>query len=59
MHSGNIKLTNTDRIILNSYRTFLDGLADYLGIGFEFVLHSLEDCEQSVIKIINGHHTGI
>ncbi len=58
MHSGNIKLTNTDRIILNSYRTFLDGLADYLGTGFEFVLHSLEDCEQSVIKIINGHHTG-
>ena len=58
MHSGNIKLTNTDRIILNSYRTFLDGLADYLGVGFEFVLHSLEDCEQSVIKIINGHHTG-
>lgn len=58
MQSGNIKLTATDRIILNSYRCFLDGLADYLGTGFEFVLHSLEDCENSVIKIINGHHTG-
>lgn len=58
MQSGNIKLTATDRIILNSYRCFLDGLADYLGTGFEYVLHSLEDCENSVIKIINGHHTG-
>lgn len=58
MQNGNIKLTSTDRIILNSYRCFLDGLAEYLGTGFEFVLHSLEDCENSVIKIINGHHTG-
>lgn len=58
MQRGNIKLTVTDRIILNSYRSFLDGLADYLGTGFEYVLHSLEDCENSVIKIINGHHTG-
>ncbi len=58
MQKGNIKLTATDRIILNSYRSFLDGLADYLGTGFEYVLHSLEDYESSVIKIINGHHTG-
>jgi len=58
MQKKNIKLTATDRIILNSYRCFLDGLADYLGEGFEFVLHSLEDYEASVIKIINGHHTG-
>ncbi len=58
MQSGKIKLTATDRIILNSYRSFLDGMADYLGTGFEFVLHSLEDYENSVIKIINGHHTG-
>lgn len=58
MQSGKIKLSATDRIILNSYRSFLDGLADYLGTGFEYVLHSLEDFENSVIKIINGHHTG-
>lgn len=58
MQKKNIKLTATDRIILNSYRCFLDGLADYLGSGFEFVLHSLEDYESSVVKIINGHHTG-
>lgn len=58
MKHGNIKLTVTDRVILNSYRSMLDGLADYLGSGFEFVLHSLEDYDSSVIKIINGHHTG-
>jgi len=58
MKKGNIKLTVTDRMILNSYRSFLDGLAEYLGSGFEYVLHSLEDYETSVIKIINGHHTG-
>lgn len=58
MKNGNIKLTNTDRMILNSYSIMLDGLANYLGKGFEFVLHSLEDYEYSVIKIINGHYTG-
>lgn len=58
MKNGNIKLTNTDRMILDSYRIMLDGLANYLGKGFEFVLHSLEDYEYSVIKIINGHYTG-
>jgi len=36
----------------------MEGLADYLGGGYEMVLHSLEDTEHSVIKIINGHHTG-
>lgn len=58
MKNGNIKLTNTDRMILDSYRIMLDGLANYLGKGFEFVLHSLEDYEYSVIKIINGEYTG-
>lgn len=58
MKNGNIKLTNTDRMILNSYSIMLDGLANYLGKGFEFVLHSLEDYECSVIKIINGQYTG-
>lgn len=36
----------------------MEGLADYLGEGYEMVLHSLEDTEHSVINIINGHHTG-
>jgi len=36
----------------------VDGLADYLGNGYEIILHSLEDMEKSVIKIVNGHYTG-
>ena len=53
-----VKLTNTDRAILNSYKGLCDGLSDYLGDGYEFVLHSLEDFDKSVIKIINGSYTG-
>lgn len=53
-----LTLTPTDRVILESYKTLLDGLAEYLGDAYEIVLHSLEDLEHSVIKIINGHFTG-
>ena len=54
---NNIVLTETDRAILSSYKQICDGLSDYLGSGYEFVLHSLEDLDHSVIKIINGHYT--
>lgn len=47
-----------DRLVLEAYKGLLDGLADYLGDGFEIVLHSLEDLDKSVIAIINGHYTG-
>jgi len=53
-----IALSDTDRTILESYKTFLEGLSDYIGPGYEIVLHSLENLNQSVIKIINGHLTG-
>ncbi len=53
-----MKLTEIDLKILKSYDTLLDGLADYLGEGCEIVLHSLENLDRSVIKIVNGHHTG-
>lgn len=58
MEQPNLILTKTDREILNSYMTLMDGLSNYLGSGYEFVLHSLENYERSVIKIINGFHTG-
>ncbi|HBE84680.1 MAG TPA: hypothetical protein DDW53_03065 [Lachnoclostridium sp.] len=58
MNDHNVHLTLIDRIILESYKIMMEGLADYLGGGYEMVLHSLEDTEHSVIKIINGHHTG-
>ena len=58
MSTHMVKLTETDRAILESYKNLCDGLSDYLGDGYEFVLHSLEDLDESVIKIINGGYTG-
>lgn len=51
-------LSEADHKILESYKTTLDGLAEYLGTGYELVLHSLENLEHSVIKIVNGFYTG-
>lgn len=56
--NSNLVLTETDKNILESYKTVIDGLSDFLGSGYEFVLHSLENYNQSVIKIVNGHYTG-
>ena len=53
-----IEFTETDRIILDTYKNLVEGLGDYLGSGYELVLHSLENYDNSVIKIINGAHTG-
>lgn len=58
MKGINIQLTYVDRIILQSYCQMLDGLSNYMGSGYEIVLHSLEDCSHSAIKVINGEHTG-
>ena len=57
MEEYNVVLSPLDRIILKSYCSLVDGLSLYLGDGYEVVLHSLEDCSHSVIKIINGYHT--
>lgn len=56
MHS--VKLTDVDREILNSYKLMLDGLAEYIGPGYEIILHSLENMSHSAVKVINGHYTG-
>lgn len=53
-----VKLNAKDRLILESYKTVLEGLAEYLGNGYEIVLHSLEDFEHSAVKVINGEYTG-
>ena len=58
MKGINIQLTYVDRVILQSYCEMLDGISKYLGGGYEIVLHSLEDCSHSAIKVINGEHTG-
>ena len=56
--SGYLVLSPTDKVILESYKILVDGLSAYLGEGYEIILHSLEDLDHSVIKIINGHYTG-
>lgn len=53
-----VQFTPEDRLIMESYSRMLDGLAQYLGTGYELVLHSLEDLEHSAIRVINGGHTG-
>lgn len=58
MDHFSVVLTPADRTILESYKTMAEGLSDYLGSGYEIVLHSLEDMDRSVIKILNGYHTG-
>lgn len=58
MKPKEIQLTLIDKQILKSYSELLEGLKEYLGDGYEIVLHSLESFEHSVINIVNGEHTG-
>ena len=58
MDETTMHLTKTDRAVLESYKILCDGLANYLGEGYEIALHSLENYDSSVIKIINGYYTG-
>lgn len=51
-------LTAEDLRILDSYKALAEGLAAYLGASYEVTVHSLEDLSHSVIKIMNGFHTG-
>ena len=53
-----VKLTKTDKLILDSYASMMDGLSAYLGSPYEISLHSLEDYHHSVMKICNGYHSG-
>ena len=51
-------LSKKDRMVLKSYESVLEGLAEFLGSSFEFVLHSLEDLDCAAVKVINGYHSG-
>ncbi len=50
-----LRLSKVDRQILHSHSLMLDGLGNFLGRNHEIVLHSLENLEQSAMKVINGH----
>lgn len=58
MKKINITLTLAEQAIMDSYSSMLDGLSNYLGTGYEIVLHCLENVDSSVVKILNGSHTG-
>ncbi|MDD2971005.1 MAG: PAS domain-containing protein [Lachnospiraceae bacterium] len=53
-----ITLTTIDKMILNSYGSMVMDLGEYLGEGYEIILHSLEDLHCSVIAIVNGSYSG-
>lgn len=53
-----IKLTKTEQLILNSYKKMIVSLGEYLGEGYEIILHSLENLQHSVIENVNGHYSG-
>lgn len=57
-YNAPLQLTKIDHMILETYKKLCDGLSDYLGVGYEIVLHSLENLDKSVVKIINGNYTG-
>lgn len=53
-----MRLTKTDKIIIDAFASAMDVLSNYLGSAFELTLHSLEDYNHSVVKICNGYHSG-
>lgn len=58
MKNPSMILTENDKIILESYKNIADGLSEFLGGSYEIIIHSLECLDASIIKIINGHHSG-
>lgn len=58
MKNKTMIFTKTDYQILDTYKVMAEGLANFLGDGYEIVLHSMESLEDSVIKIVNGNHSG-
>lgn len=53
-----MKFSETDKKILESYKSILEGLSLYMGSGYEIVLHSLENLSSSAIKVFNGDYSG-
>ncbi len=51
------ELTAEDHKILESHQSIVDGIALFMGSSCEVALHSLENPEQAITKIINNQHT--
>ncbi|WP_281075297.1 helix-turn-helix transcriptional regulator [Klebsiella quasivariicola] len=52
-----VELSGKDREFMQSYFRLADMVADLIGPHCEVVIHSFESLENSVVKIVNGHHT--
>ena len=52
-----VKLTEADYAVLESYEIMCDALSEYLGDGYEIVLHSLGEDDYFIRKIIKGHYS--
>lgn len=53
-----VRFTDEDRALLANYFRLADTIADLIGPYCEVVIHSFESLENSIVKIVNGHHTG-
>ncbi|MBS0878170.1 MULTISPECIES: PAS domain-containing protein [unclassified Tatumella] len=53
-----VNFNERDREFMRSYYRLAEMVADLVGPHSEVVLHSFEDLDVSVVKIVNGHHTG-
>lgn len=58
MNQQTVVFTETDRKILSSYMTVVDGLGEFFGNSFEIVIYSMENLDESLIKIVNGANSG-
>ncbi len=58
MKNPTVLLTESDKMILGSYKNIADALGEFLGSSCEIVIHSLESLDSSIIKIVNGNHSG-
>ncbi len=58
IQSLSVNFSDKDRDLLESHFRLADTVADFIGPHCEVVIHSFESFEKSVVKIVNGHHTG-
>ncbi len=54
----NAEFVDEDAEFLKTYFRLADTIADLIGPHCEIVIHSFASFEESVVKIVNGHHTG-
>lgn len=58
MESPIFSLSEQDKVLLNSYVTIAEGVAEFWGDFCEVVIHNLENMDHSVMHIFNGHLSG-